>query len=43
MKIDVVIGNPPYQGADGKSSIYPEFVENAVDIADTVCMVTRDN
>lgn len=43
MKIDVVIGNPPYQGADGKSSIYPEFVENAVDMADTVCMVTRDN
>lgn len=43
MQFDVVIGNPPYQGADGKSSIYPEFVENATDISDIVCMITRDN
>ena len=43
MKIDVVVGNPPYQGADNKSSIYPEFVEYAVDLSDITCMITRDN
>lgn len=43
MKFDVVIGNPPYQGADNKSSIYPEFVESAIDLSDIVCMITRDN
>ena len=43
MKIDVVIGNPPYQDADGKSSVYPYFIESAVDISDITCMITRDN
>lgn len=43
MKFDCMVGNPPYQDADGKSSIYPEFVENATDVANTVCMITRDN
>lgn len=43
MKIDVVIGNPPYQDADGRSSVYPYFIESAVDIADIACMITRDN
>lgn len=43
MKFDVVIGNPPYQGNDGRSSIYPDFVNISMKLADTVCMITRDN
>lgn len=43
MKFNVIVGNPPYQGADNKSSIYPEFVEYAVDLSDIACMITRDN
>lgn len=30
LKFDVIIGNPPYQGADGQSQIYPKFVINAL-------------
>lgn len=50
MKIDVVIGNPPYQKTNGDigvegtvasgESIYQLFVENATKISDIVCMIT---
>lgn len=43
MKIDVVIGNPPYQDESGRASIYKDFVEESADIADVVVMITRDN
>lgn len=43
MTFDVVIGNPPYQNTDGKSSIYPAFVELGLALSKTTCMITRDN
>lgn len=47
--IDVVIGNPPYQkttgGGRGKGgkSIYQLFIDAALEVADHICMVTKDN
>ena len=41
MQFDVVIGNPPYQ--NGSSSIYPYFIDGALDVAPKVCMITRNN
>lgn len=43
MKFDVVIGNPPYQDESGRASIYKDFVERSVELADVVSMITRDN
>lgn len=43
MSFDVIIGNPPYQDASGRASIYKDFVEKSVDIADMISMITRDN
>lgn len=43
MKIDVVVGNPPYQDFSGRSSIYPSFMEWAASISDITTMITRDN
>lgn len=32
MRFDVVIGNPPYQGSDGQSQIYPKFIINSLEL-----------
>lgn len=42
MKIDVVIGNPPYQ--EGNQSLYPRFIEMAMDTSSNkVLMITKNN
>ena len=41
MKIDVVIGNPPYQ--DERNSIYQRFIELGCTSAKIVCLITRNN
>lgn len=41
MKFNVVIGNPPYQ--DASTSIYPYFIEAALDLAPRVCMIVKNN
>lgn len=43
MEFNVIIGNPPYQDESGKASLYDKFVNAAVELGDTVNMITRDN
>ncbi len=43
MKIDVIIGNPPYQQAT--QSIYQYFIEKSIALCDKgiICMITKNN
>lgn len=51
MKIDVVIGNPPYSeesGGGGRTNrqgktIYNLFIELGINIANNICMITKNN
>ena len=51
MKIDVVIGNPPYSeesGGGGRTArqgatLYHRFIELGLNIADITCMITKNN
>ena len=41
MEFNVVIGNPPYQSET--KNIYQFFIESAMGLADTVCMITKND
>lgn len=42
MKLDIVVGNPPYQ--DGNQSIYQKFINEAININPTlIIMITKNN
>jgi site-specific DNA-methyltransferase (adenine-specific) len=48
MKFDVVVGNPPYQidtngGNNGGKVLYDKFIYSAMSLADTVCMIVKNN
>jgi hypothetical protein len=48
MKIDVVIGNPPYQettdgGLNGGKVLYDKFIYSAMSLADITCMIVKNN
>lgn len=43
MNFDVVIGNPPYQEPSGRASIYTLFMRLAINVGNTVSMITRNN
>lgn len=48
MKIDVVIGNPPYQettnaGNNGGKAIYDLFIYNGLKLSNKLCMIVKNN
>lgn len=50
MKVNVVIGNPPYQDSNGGGArgiggitLYDKFVVKALELSDMVCMITKNN
>jgi site-specific DNA-methyltransferase (adenine-specific) len=48
MKFNVVIGNPPYQestggGNNGGKVLYDKFIDSAMSLADTTCMIVKNN